>query len=42
MYAMGELTHLYGPAVASLYSFHAFRSGLIQLNICRWMYPLMA
>ena len=32
------LTHLYGPAVASLYSFHAFRSGLIQL-ICRWMCP---
>ena len=45
------LTHLYGPAVASLYSFHSFRSGLATALhaagvpdamiqlICRWMCP---
>ena len=45
------MTHLYGPAVASLYSFHSFRSGLATALhaagvpdamiqlICRWMCP---
>lgn len=45
------LTHLYGPAVASLYTFHSYRSGLATALhaagvpdptiqlICRWMCP---
>ena len=45
------LAHLYGPRVASLYSFHSFRSGLATALhaakvedpmiqlICRWMCP---
>ena len=45
------LAHLYGEAVASLYSFHSFRSGLATALhaagvsdamiqlICRWMCP---
>ena len=45
------LSHLYGPRVASVYSFHSFRSGLATalhaagvedsmiMLICRWMCP---